>query len=73
MRRRVGGWMRLQTGDRVVQIEDERHEGRVEGIASGYYVAVRWDNGWYSMMLIHELRRINPRNILHRSKTKAPA
>lgn len=66
MARRVSDWMRLQTGDRVVQIEDERHEGRVEGITSGYYVAVRWDNGWHSTVPLHELRRINRRNILHR-------
>ena len=66
MSRRVGDWMRLQTGDRVVQIEDERHEGRVEAIASGYYVSVRWDNGWYSTVPLHELRRLNPRNVVIR-------
>jgi hypothetical protein len=59
--------MRLQTGDRVVDLDDERHEGRVEGVRQGYFVAVRWDNGWHSTVPLDRLRRISTRNILHRA------
>ena len=66
--------MRLQTGDSVVDVEDERHEGRVDGIRSGHWVTVVWAaTGWRSEVPLHRLRRLNPRNILHRSKTKTPA
>lgn len=74
MARRVSDWMRLQTGDLVVDLDDERHEGRVDAIRSSYWVTVVWsETGWRSEVPLHRLRRTwtPPTSVLHR--TKAPA
>jgi len=66
--RKVGDWMNLQTGDTVVDLDDERHEGRVDSVRSGYWVTVIWtETGWCSEVPLRRLRRLNPRNILHRA------
>lgn len=59
-------WMKMQTGDRVIDLEDPRHEGRVDAILQGSDVKVTWDNGWISYIRLRQLKRTNPRNIIIR-------
>jgi hypothetical protein len=56
--RQRGDWMKLRLGDRVRDRTDERHEGTVEAILQGYYVKVKWDNGWISQVRLADLEKI---------------
>lgn len=59
--RQVGDWIKLRTGDRVYDVADERHIGRVDGIRSGAYVTVRWlETGWISELPIEQVQRAEP-------------
>jgi len=50
---------KLHTGDIVVDIEDERHEGRVEAIRNSSVALVKWhDTGWITEVPIERLKRV---------------
>jgi hypothetical protein len=55
--RRVSDWMKFRCGDRVREIGDERHEGRVEAIMN-YEAKVKWDNGWFSYVALNKLEKV---------------
>jgi hypothetical protein len=55
--RRAGSWMRLNCGDRVSDIGDERHVGRLESIVQGM-ARITWDNGWQSHLPMEQVRRV---------------
>jgi hypothetical protein len=40
--RRVGSWIKVHTGDRVYDVADPRHVGRVEAVLNGGTVVVKW-------------------------------
>jgi hypothetical protein len=63
---RTSDWMKLQLGDRVIDLADPRHEGCVDQIRWGHEVKVTWDNGWVSWIALHHLKRVSPRNIIIR-------
>lgn len=56
--RRTADWMRFRLGDRVRDVNDERHEGTVEAIRWGYEAKVKWDNGWFSDVPLDDLEKI---------------
>jgi hypothetical protein len=51
---------KLRCGDIVVDIDDERHLGRVEAIRSGAFALVKWsDTGWTSEVPVERLKRVD--------------
>jgi len=70
MSRRVGDWMRVRLGDEVVDLDDERHTGTVEGIKHSSIVTVRWHGtGYLGEVALHRVKVVKRknRNVLHRS------
>ena len=59
MSKRVSDWIKLHCGDRVIDVRDPRHDGRVEAVFNGVTVIVRWDSGWKSEHPISNLRKIS--------------
>jgi hypothetical protein len=55
---RRGDWMKFRLGDRVRDVNDERHEGRIEAILSGFEAKVKWENGWISMVQLRDLEKV---------------
>lgn len=56
--RRAGDWMKFRLGDRVRDVNDERHEGTVEVVFWGYEAKVKWDNGWISQVQLRDLEKV---------------
>lgn len=57
--RQVGDWIKLRTGQVVVDRGDPRHEGRLEAIRNSAVVVVKWaDSGWTSGVPIERLERV---------------
>jgi hypothetical protein len=50
-------WLRLRIRDRVYDIADERHTGRIVGVRWTTEATVRWDEtGWLSEVPMTDLR-----------------
>jgi hypothetical protein len=56
--RRVGDWIKLKCGDRVLDVRDPRHDGRVVAVNNGVIAVVKWDNGWKSEHPVSNLRKL---------------
>ena len=55
-----GDWIKFSCGDKVYDLDDARHIGRIEAILSGCLARVRWDEtGWNSYVPISRLSRSN--------------
>lgn len=52
-------WLRLNCGDPVHALDDERHTGRVRAIFNAATVRVVWDDtGWISDLLLGDVVRV---------------
>jgi hypothetical protein len=56
--RRVSDWIKLKCGDRVLDVRDPRHDGRVVAVQNGVVAVVKWDNGWKSEHSISNLCKL---------------
>jgi hypothetical protein len=56
--KRVGDHIKFHCGDRVRDVNDERHEGVVESIRWGYEAKIKWDNGWFGYVRLRDLEKV---------------